>query len=652
MMLISILSIYYFAPNKSDFLNLFYLPILLAGYFLGTKYSMLGGFFTIMLVCIFAYYSPNAIFIGKSGIEIALTISTWGSFLLLAAYITGSLYEKLMMENKKIKSLNRSIQKSNNELESLNNKLEENNKNLTSKADQLLEKNVIINHMKSRLEKTLFSTIDTNVAKLIIENRLNNEKSHISVLFGDLVDFSEFSDKYRPEVVINELNNIFGRIEPIVINFKGHIDKYLGDEIMCEFGAPINYKLHVLHAVTAGIKMQECLEDLDQPWKMRIGISTGYAVTGLIGKKRSSYTAIGSIVNLANRLQEICPHNSVVVDENTFQEVSPYVEYKKLIPFESKKNRDKHCKAQKEIESLLQEMEKKPKDAKLLFTLGKLYFNVYEVTNAIDLFARALGIDPDNSQIKIAYADAIMKRDEYEKVAIRGKKERISVYQILGLKNPLNDRNKIPKSFYERYKSVEDIIKKAEDIILPAEVIDGSIGGSKVVAIISYAIASELNLPDSKREKIALGACLHDIGKENVPHYLLNQEGILTNTEFKEIMKHSIDGKVTLQTLGYDDETILNIAVAHHEYYDGNGYPEGKKGEDIPLEARIVSVADAYNALTSTRPYREPWEREAAIREIEKSTEQGKYDKKVVDAFLKLMQCRTNKKPSLQAVSS
>ena len=96
-----------------------------------------------------------------------------------------------------------------------------------------------------------------------------------------------------------------------MFKYKGHIDKYLGDEIMCEFGAPINYKLHALHAVAAGIKMKGCLKDIEQPWKMRMGISTGYAVTGLIGQKRSSYTAIGSIVNLADRLQEICPHNSI-----------------------------------------------------------------------------------------------------------------------------------------------------------------------------------------------------------------------------------------------------------------------------------------------------------------------------------------------------
>ncbi|MGA1839719.1 MAG: HD domain-containing phosphohydrolase [bacterium] len=637
--LASILIIYYFIPNKIDFLNLFYIPVIFVGYYKGKKHAALGGLFSIIIVGVFAYWFPQAFFIGKTGIDILITISTWGFFLISTGYISGYLHEKLSVENKNIKSLNKSMKQTLEGLEASNKKLEESNKNLAYKAEQLVEKNTIINHVKGKLEHTLYATMDSNVAKLIIENRLHNEKSRISILFGDLVGFSKFSDKHRPEVVINELNKIFCRIEPIVFKYKGHIDKYLGDEIMCEFGAPINYKLHALHAVAAGIKMKGCLKDLEQSWKIKVGISTGYAVTGLIGKKRISYTAIGSMVNLADRLQEICPHNSIVVDENTFQEVLPYVEFNKLKAFEIKKNKNTFIQVKQKINLYSQKLENNPKDVEILFSLGKLYYSIYDVTSALNFFEKVLEIDPDNSEVKIAYADAIIKRDEYEKIAIKGKRERIAVYEILGLKNLLLDQNKIPPYLYEKYKSVEKIVDNLEDIILPSEVIDGSIGGSKVAAFISYAIADELNLPESEKNKIALGACLHDIGKEKVPHYLLNQEGILTDLEFKQIMKHSLEGMIALQSLGYNDETVLNIARDHHEYFDGSGYPEGKKGEGIPLEARIVAVADVYNALTSTRAYREPWEREAAIKEIERSAQQGKYDKKIVEVFLKLMQC-------------
>lgn len=637
MSFILVLLIYWVAPNKTDFLNLFYIPILLAGYFMGKRYSVLGGIIAVMVIGILALVSAQSPFTGRNAIEIGLRFSTWGGFLMLAGYVTGHFNETLINQTMHIQTLNECIRHSKAEIETLNKRHEDENKNFAYKTEQLLEKNVIVNHLKGRLEKTLYSIMDTNVAQLIIENRLNTERSRISVFFADLVEFSDFSDSYRPEIVISELNRIYGHIEPVILTFKGHIDAYLADKIVCEFGAPVNYKLHALHSVAAAIKVQEGLSELDQPWNLRIGIATGQAITALVGQKRNRYTAVGNLINRADRLQELCPPNGILVDESTHQAVSSYVDSRVANSFEIKRNNTRHAHIKRKINSLVQRTREKPLDVDLLFSIGQLHCALCDMSKAKEFLGKALELDPDNSRIKIAYADAVMRQDDHEKVAIKGSTERITVYEIVRLKNPLEDRNKIPKHLFDRFKHTEAIIENLENAILPVEVIDGSVGGSKVSALLAYAIATELNLSESKREKIAIGACLHDIGKEKVPHYLLNQEGNLSSTEFKEIMKHALEGMMTLQIWGYDDDTILNIVKYHHEYYNGNGYPEGKRGEEIPLEARIVSVTDAYNALTSTRPYREPWERDAALKEIERSTQQGKYDKRIVDILLRLI---------------
>jgi len=290
-----------------------------------------------------------------------------------------------------------------------------------------------------------------------------------------------------------------------------------------------------------------------------------------------------------------------------------------------------------EISSYLPKLEENPEDVKLLYEIGKLYFEIYDITSAVDYFKRALALEPDNNEVKIAYADATLNRDNYEKIEIKGKKERVAVYKILGLKDPLQNRNKIPESFYNKYKYALDIIKVPYDVVLPMEVIDGSIGSSKIGAFIAYGIASELNLPDSEKERIMNAALFRDIGKEMVPAYLLNREGTLTESEFKEVIKHTLEGEVTLQTMGYDEEKLLEYVKDHHERYDGTGYPNGKKGDEISLGARIVGIVDTFTALTSVRPYRDSWDKDMAIRELEREFGQDKSGKEIVNILAGLI---------------
>lgn len=132
---------------------------------------------------------------------------------------------------------------------------------------------------------------------------------------------------------------------------------------------------------------------------------------------------------------------------------------------------------------------------------------------------------------------------------------------------------------------------------------------------------------------------LHDIGKVGIPDYILLKKGFLTEEEFDIMKKHPVIGYDALKTASADlgSDFFLNMAMDiilyHHERWDGAGYPHGLKGEDIPLSARIVSIADVYDALTSKRPYKEAFTHEKAI-DIMKN-EEGKYDPELFSLFVK-----------------
>ena len=128
-------------------------------------------------------------------------------------------------------------------------------------------------------------------------------------------------------------------------------------------------------------------------------------------------------------------------------------------------------------------------------------------------------------------------------------------------------------------------------------------GHCERVAQFSLAIAERLGLDDSMLRRIRCGSWLHDCGKVGVPEKVLNFAGRLNETDFEFIKKHPEWGAEVCKQAGMSD-AVINIVKYHHEHFSGGGYPYGLKGEQIPLEARIVAVADVFDALTSTRPYR------------------------------------------------
>ena len=128
-------------------------------------------------------------------------------------------------------------------------------------------------------------------------------------------------------------------------------------------------------------------------------------------------------------------------------------------------------------------------------------------------------------------------------------------------------------------------------------------GHSQRVAKVAVDIAMELGMPQYMVEQIRIAGLVHDIGKVGVREMVLNKKDQLTVKEFMHIASHSTVGERILSPI-FDDIEILKIVRHHHEKYDGTGYPDGLEADNIPAGARIIAVADAYDAMTSARPYR------------------------------------------------
>jgi len=143
-------------------------------------------------------------------------------------------------------------------------------------------------------------------------------------------------------------------------------------------------------------------------------------------------------------------------------------------------------------------------------------------------------------------------------------------------------------------------------------------GHCERVATYSTAVAQQLGSDESQLTAIRLGAYLHDVGKVRVPHEILNKPGRLTDQEFEIIKQHPEWGIELLATIEFPWD-IKPMIRSHHEKHDGSGYPDRLRGDEIPLTAQIVCIADVYDALTTTRSYRAAMSKEEAIGKMEQS---------------------------------
>jgi len=314
----------------------------------------------------------------------------------------------------------------------------------------------------------------------------------------------------------------------------------------------------------------------------------------------------------------------IFIDEETYNDVKPYIYVTQINSFSGQRSTDNLL--EKKINSLRAELEQNPGDLKMLNALGDAYFENKAASAAIKCYQDVLKLDPNNTKAKLGFADANLKAEEFEKIAIKGKKDRVAVYRVRGLIDAMKNRTKIPGSFYDKYHQVITQIKIPDDVILPIECIDGRVGHGKVTAVIAYAIADVLELSIKEKEEILIAGYLHDVGNAIIPPELLDSSRQLSASEYEIIKKHPVESVRLIKQMGYHSPSLLEIVKTHHERWDGSGYPNGLSGESITLGGRILSVADTFDAMTSKRLFAGTWEYKSAIREIEKESLSGLYD--------------------------
>jgi putative nucleotidyltransferase with HDIG domain len=152
------------------------------------------------------------------------------------------------------------------------------------------------------------------------------------------------------------------------------------------------------------------------------------------------------------------------------------------------------------------------------------------------------------------------------------------------------------------------------------------------MAAFALKIAEAMDLPEGTRRAIKHGSWLHDCGKIGVPEAILNRPGKLSTADFEVIKKHPGWGADVGRQANLPEE-VINIILHHHERFDGRGYPTGAKGTEIPLEARIVAVADIFDAMSTDRPYAKGYEREEVMR-VMGVLRGAALDPQLVDIFL------------------
>jgi putative two-component system response regulator len=202
------------------------------------------------------------------------------------------------------------------------------------------------------------------------------------------------------------------------------------------------------------------------------------------------------------------------------------------------------------------------------------------------------------------------------------------------------DLSQLVRDSIDRYKIVSSIKSADEAKLLSlAQTIElkdpYTKGHCERVAAYALMLADGMDLSDVMKKNIKYGSWLHDCGKIGVPELILNKPSELDDEQFATMKKHSRWGADVTKTAQLPDP-VVNIALYHHERFNGEGYPLGLKGINIPLEARIVAIADAFDAMTSDRPYRKKLSKEEAIAVITES-KSSSFDPVLVDIFVSVL---------------
>ncbi len=246
----------------------------------------------------------------------------------------------------------------------------------------------------------------------------------------------------------------------------------------------------------------------------------------------------------------------------------------------------------------------------------------------IDLLSRVKILSPDTVKILMTgFADLETAIDAINKV---------EVFRFIVKPWENTQLVELIKDALERYRLIKSIIKGDESTMLSLvhalELKDPYTKGHSVrVAQYALMIAEDMHISEENRAAIRNGSWLHDCGKIGVSENILNNEGPLDDAEMHIVRNHPMWGAEVARQARLSG-VIVNIILSHHERYDGKGYPSGLRGDTIPIEARIVAVADIYDALTTERPYRKAYSVDKALEMLD-SMKGNVLDPEIVDIF-------------------
>ncbi len=231
----------------------------------------------------------------------------------------------------------------------------------------------------------------------------------------------------------------------------------------------------------------------------------------------------------------------------------------------------------------------------------------------------------------------------YDKMGLRGifgflrsnsnfSENELSIFlQIQGETNLCLEIFRLSKSIYE-----DVLFSSVQTLVSVVEAIDPNLRGhSWNMARYAVALSSRMNLPKIQIEAIKYAALLHGIGRIGIPDRIWRKEGPLAEGELRAMKSHTIIGQKIVEKANFPFD-VASIVRSHHENYDGGGYPDGLKGDEIPIGARIVAVVNAWDAMTAERSYRPSKTIEEGVEEI-KAKKGSQFDPEIVDIFLSMM---------------
>ncbi len=243
---------------------------------------------------------------------------------------------------------------------------------------------------------------------------------------------------------------------------------------------------------------------------------------------------------------------------------------------------------------------------------------------------RALKADPETEFLPIILVTASRGADDRREGLIAGADDFLSVPVH---KSELLARVASLLRLHFYYRDLEDHQNVILSLASALEAKDPyTAGHSDRVGELACQLARQLGQPEAFSEMMRVAGLLHDIGKIGVSEKLLHKPGKLNDEEFRAIMAHPPAGEGICRPLRAVT-AVLPFIKHHHERYDGGGYPDGLRGDQIPLGARVLAVADAYDALTSNRPYRKAMSQQAALDVLVEETQGGKWEPRIVDAL-------------------